>query len=123
MHIAPPLPPLPNVQVAASDQRFSVAATAFTSELSIPLSVELYEVIDQLFAEADKDKITVKDIVQSVVNHFNLSKEVAKSMKKLIKTRLMDLMDLMDLMEQSTVVNGFNKNSIPLTEGGGLATD
>jgi mitogen-activated protein kinase kinase kinase 3 len=53
-------------------------------------TLELYDVVDRLFTMADKDTVTVKDIVQSVALHFHLPK-VDKSTKKLIKTRLTDL--------------------------------
>lgn len=56
-----------------------------------PSTTALYEVVDRLFAEANKNTVTVKDIVQSVGNYFHLLK-VHKSMKKLIKARLTDLM-------------------------------
>ena len=55
-----------------------------------PSTHELHYVVDTLFREADKDTVTVKDIVRSVGNHFNLSK-VEKAMKKVIKARLTDL--------------------------------
>jgi hypothetical protein len=53
-------------------------------------TVELYDVVDQLLIMADKDTVTVKDIVQSVAIHFDLLK-VEESMKKQIETRLTDL--------------------------------
>ena len=51
---------------------------------------EMYDIVDRLFYEANKDTVTVKDIIQSVANHFNLPK-VEKRTKKLIKSRLTDL--------------------------------
>ena len=56
----------------------------------------MYEVIDQLFAKADKNNDTVKSIVQSVANHFHLSK-VDKSTKKIIKTMLIYLASIQSL--------------------------
>jgi len=55
-----------------------------------PTTSELFDVVDNLFREADKDTVTVKDIVRSVANHFNIPK-VEKEMKKIIKARLTDL--------------------------------
>ena len=55
-----------------------------------PTTSELFDVVDNLFLEADNDTVTVKDIVRSVANHFNISK-VDKEMKKMIKARLTDL--------------------------------
>lgn len=55
-----------------------------------PSTSEMYDVVDRLFSEADKDTVTVKDILQSVANHFYLPK-IEKRMKKLIKSRLTDL--------------------------------
>jgi len=55
-----------------------------------PTTSELFDVVDNLFREADKDTVTVKDIVRSVANHFNITK-VEKEMKKMIKARLTDL--------------------------------
>ena len=55
-----------------------------------PSTSKLYDVVDNLFREADKDTVTVKDIVRSVASHFNLPK-VEKGMKKMIKARLTDL--------------------------------
>jgi len=55
-----------------------------------PTTPELFDVVDNLFREADKDTVTVKDIVRSVANHFNIPK-VEKGMKKMIKARLTDL--------------------------------
>jgi hypothetical protein len=77
----------------------------------------LYRVIDRLFAEADKNTVTTKDIVQSVANDLTPPQQVDKDMKKKIKARLMYL------MEQSEVVNGSDQNSYPLTEGEGIAED
>ena len=51
---------------------------------------EMFDIVDRLFYEANKDTVTVKDIIQSVANHFNLTK-VEKRTKKLIKSRLTDL--------------------------------
>ena len=55
-----------------------------------PSTSKLYDVVDNLFREADKDTVTVKDIVRSVASHFNLP-TVEKGMKKMIKARLTDL--------------------------------
>jgi len=55
-----------------------------------PSTAELFDVVDDLFREADQDTVTVKDIVRSVTNHFSLPK-VEKGMKKMIKARLTDL--------------------------------
>lgn len=55
-----------------------------------PTTSELFDVVDNLFREADTDTVTVKDIVRSVANHFNIPK-VEKVMKKMIKARLTDL--------------------------------
>ncbi|KAL7535867.1 hypothetical protein ACHAXR_006775 [Thalassiosira sp. AJA248-18] len=55
-----------------------------------PSTSELFDVVDNLFRGADKDTVTVKDIVRSVANHFNMSK-VEKGTKKAIKARLTDL--------------------------------
>jgi len=55
-----------------------------------PTTSELFDVVDNLFREADKDTVTVKDIVRSVANHFNIPK-VEKEMKKMVKARLTDL--------------------------------
>ncbi len=74
----------------------------------------LYRVIDQLFAHADKNTVTIKDIVQSVANHLTPPQKVHKDMKKKIKERLMYL------MEQSEIVNGLDQNSYPLIDGEGI---
>ena len=66
----------------------------------------LYEVVDRLFADANKNTVTVKDIVQSVANYFHLPK-VHKSMKRLIKTRLTDLM-----VQSKVVIRCKNDNDI-----------
>ena len=59
--------------------------------LAEPTQSELFGVVDNLFCDADKETVTVKDIVRAVADHFNLTK-VEKSMKKIIKSRLTDLM-------------------------------
>ncbi len=61
-----------------------------TSSPVEPSTSEMYDIVDRLFYEANKDTVTVKDIIQSVANHFNLPK-VEKRTKKLIKSRLTDL--------------------------------
>ena len=61
-----------------------------TSSPVEPSTSDMYDIVDRLFYEANKDTVTVKDIIQSVANHFNLTK-VEKRTKRLIKSRLTDL--------------------------------
>jgi hypothetical protein len=57
-----------------------------------PSISNIYNKVDRLFFNADKDTVTVKDIIQSIVKHFHLT-NIDKRMKKLIKLRLTDLMN------------------------------
>ena len=89
-----PLNDEPKSQVA---EQIIPSPTKSNSPIIVPITLpvesstlELYNVVDRLFTMADKDTVTVKDIVQSVAIHFHLPK-VEKSMKKLIKARLTDL--------------------------------
>ena len=120
------LPPNSNTLQVTSDIIDNAdAITADTQQMSLlptntqDTNVAVYEeVIDQLYDKADEKTVTVNDIVKSVAKHFNLSKEDAKSTKKLIKKRLMYL------IEQSNVVNGINNNSRhTLTQEEGSADD
>jgi len=76
----------------------------------------LYEVIDQLFAKADKNNDTVKSIVQSVANHFHLS-IVDKSTKKIIKTMLIYLASIQSLNTGGT--EGGSREALPTDFGRG----
>lgn len=55
-----------------------------------PTISELFAVVDKIFIESDTDTVTVKDVKNSVADHFGLEK-VSKEMKKAIKERLTDL--------------------------------
>ena len=57
---------------------------------ALPSISEIYVVVDRLFHEADKDTVTVRNIVQKVAIHFNFP-TVEKSTKAFIKRRLTDL--------------------------------
>jgi restriction endonuclease len=113
------------VQVTSDIIDNADAITADKQQMSLPptnthdTNAAVYEeVIDQLYNKADLNTVTIKDIVKSVANHFNLSKEAAKSTKQLIKKRLMYL------TENSNVVNGINNNSRhTLTQGEGSSDD
>lgn len=61
-----------------------------TSPITEPSNSDLMDEVDRLFAAADKNAVTVRDIVRSVAAHFGLVK-VEKGTKKLIKARLTEL--------------------------------
>lgn len=57
-----------------------------------PSISNIYSEVDRLFFNANKDTVTVKDIIQSIVKHFHLP-NIDMRMKKLIKLRLTDLIN------------------------------
>ncbi len=57
---------------------------------ALPSLSEIYVIVDRLFHEADKDTVTVKNIVQKVAIHFDFP-AVEKRTKAIIKRRLTDL--------------------------------
>jgi len=73
--------------------------------------VTLYDVVDQLFAEADPDNDSVKTIVRLVANHFNLPK-VTKYTQKTIKTRLQYLVESQDKLHTGGTEN-WSKKAFP----------
>ena len=68
----------------------------------------MYDVVDQLFAEADPDNDSVKIIVQLVANHINLPK-VTKCTQKTIKTQLQYLVESQDKLHTGGTEKGSMK--------------
>ena len=62
-----------------------------TNAFTVPDTRALMDVVDRLFHVANKDTVTIKDVMRSVASHFDIPK-VTKEMKLLIRGRLTDLM-------------------------------
>ena len=100
------------------EENTSAESTPSTEAVS-PTTSEIHLFVDQLFANVDIEKATVKTINCSVANHFGLTKAGIKRRKKQIRARLIGLVDNVDLVGNADLVDNtdFIEN-IPSEQGG-----
>lgn len=91
-----------------------------------PTILELFAVVDQIFIESDTDTVTVKDVKNSVADHFGLEK-VSKEIKKAIRDRLTDLIQgnvqPAGAMEETASENYEEEQEDAMTEAVGFIID
>ena len=84
-----------------------------------PTISELFAAVDKIFIESDTDTVTVKDVKNSVADHFGLEK-VSKEIKKAIRDRLTDLIQgnvhPAGAMEETASENHEEKQEDAMTE-------